>query len=86
MKDFAKFRQLLDGHYQWPAVYTFKFIVPRASTEQLLCIFASNAEVSVRESSAGKYQSVTARMIMSSSDRVIAVYEAVAKIDGIIAL
>ncbi|PTN39067.1 DUF493 family protein [Desulfonatronum sp. SC1] len=86
MKDFDQFRKLLDEQCQWPSVYTFKFIVPKARAEELLAVFRSCPEVSVRESSQGKYLSVTANMLMSSSDGVVAVYEAVAGIEGIIAL
>jgi uncharacterized protein len=86
MKDFEKFKELLDGHYDWPAVYTFKFIVPKKSAEALMAVFESDKNVSVRESSKGKYVSVTAQVIMASSEHVIAVYEAVAEIEGIIAL
>lgn len=86
MKDFVKFRKLLDEQYQWPAVYLFKFIVPRAGADRLLAMFAGCKDVSVRESGKGTYCSITARMIMPSSERVIAVYEAVADIEGIISL
>lgn len=86
MKDFETFRKLLDEQYQWPAVYTFKFIVPKASAGQLLSVFASHKEVTVRESGKGSYVSVTARIIMPSSEGVVAVYEAVAEIEGIISL
>ena len=86
MKDFDQFRKLLDEQCQWPSVYTFKFIVPKARAEELLAVFRSCPEVSVRESSQGKYLSVTANMVLSSSDGVVAVYEAVGEIEGIIAL
>lgn len=86
MKDFEQFRKLLDEQCQWPSVYTFKFIVPKAQKEELLAIFSSCPDVTLRESSQGKYLSVTANMVMCSSDGIVAVYEAVAGIKGIIAL
>ena len=86
MKDFETFRKLLDEQYQWPAVYTFKFIVPKKSSKRLLSMFASNKQVRVRESGQGSYVSVTAQLIMPSSEGVVAVYEAVAEIEGIISL
>lgn len=86
MKDFEQFRKLLDEQCRWPSVYTFKFIVPKAKSDELLSVFSSCPEISVRESSRGKYLSVTANMLMPSSDGVVAVYEAVAEIEGIIAL
>ena len=86
MQDFERFRNLLDEQCQWPSVYTFKFIVPKAQAEELLSVFGSCPQVSVRESMRGRYLSVTADMVMPSSDGVVAVYEAVAAIEGIIAL
>ncbi|GAB6060334.1 DUF493 family protein [Desulfonatronum parangueonense] len=86
MKDYDSFQKLLDEQYCWPAVYPFKFIVPRASSEKLLAVFESREGVSVRESGKGNYISVTANVVMPSSASVIAVYEAVADIEGIISL
>jgi uncharacterized protein len=86
MNNYETFRKRLDEHYRWPAVYTFKFIVPRASAKELLSVFESGEGVTVRESRKGNYLSVTAQLIMSSSENVIAVYEAVAEIEGIISL
>jgi uncharacterized protein len=86
MENYETFRRRLDEHYTWPAVYTFKFIVPKTSAKELLSVFESNTDRSVRESGKGNYLSLTVRMIMPSSENVIAVYEAVAEIEGIISL
>ena len=85
VSDYETFRKRLDEHYRWPAVYTFKFIVPKASAAKLLAVFDPHA-VTVRESRKGNYVSVTAEVIMASSEHVVAVYEAVAEIEGIISL
>ncbi|MFW6324578.1 MAG: DUF493 family protein [Desulfovibrionales bacterium] len=86
MNDYESLQKTLDKHYDWPAVYTFKLIVPKKSAEKLLSVFESDKGLSVRESRNGKYLSVTANVIMPSSESVIAVYEAVAEIEGIISL
>ena len=86
MQDFESLRQRLDEHYDWPAVYTFKFIVPRASSKDLLSLFESDTGMSVRESRGGKYLSLTATVLMPGSESVIAVYEAATEIEGIISL
>lgn len=86
MRNFETFRKLLNEQYQWPTVYTFKFIVPKTSAGRLLSVFASNKQVTVRESGKGSYVSVTAQVSVPSSDGVVAVYEAVAEIEGIISL
>lgn len=82
----STFQALLDQQHQWPCVYTFKFIVPRDSANQLLTVFASSPGLSVRESKKGSYLSITAELIMPSSESVMAVYEAVAEIKGIVCL
>lgn len=86
MKDFEKFRKLLDEQYSWPAAYSFKFIVPQQNADQLFAVFASSPDIKTRESRQGNYISVTATMIMPSCDHVVAVYEAVSGIKGLIAL
>ncbi len=80
-----RFQKLLDDQNEWPTDYTFKFIAPAARVDELKAVFGQ-VDLSVRESRKGKYQSVTAVMNMHSSDEVVAMYHAVGKIDGVIAL
>ena len=79
------FQKLLDDDIEWPNNYLFKFIVPVAQVEEVERLFHL-IPVEVKESSKGNYASVTARMHVHSSDEVIAVYTAAAKIEGIILL
>ena len=80
-----RFQQLLDDGIEWPSEYVFKFIVPSKSLSEVEQLF-HKFPISVRESSKGKYSSVTANIEVHSSDEVIAMYTAAAKIDGIILL
>ncbi len=80
-----RFQALLDEGLDWPSEYLFKFIVPSQQVEQVEALF-HKLPVRVRESSKGNYASVTARVEVHSSDEVIAMYTAAAKIDGIILL
>lgn len=48
-------------------------------------LFPSN-ELSTKESKGGKYVSVTAKIMMGSSDDVIKIYEEAHKVEGVIAL
>jgi len=82
---FDKFREKLDGHYAWPALYTFKFIVPKGKEEELKSLF-SNHVPTEKLSKNGNYTSFTLEMMMPSSEAVIKVYEAASVIEGIIAL
>jgi hypothetical protein len=79
------FRESLEQHYSWPALYTFKFIVPRGKEEELRVLFPRH-EISEKESAGGKYISLTIRMMVNSSEAVILVYERVQNIEGIISL
>jgi hypothetical protein len=79
------FRIKLDEHYSWPALYIFKFIVPRGKEDELKALFPLHTS-SDKLSTQGNYISVTFRMMMPSSNAVIEVYERVAAIEGIIAL
>lgn len=79
-------RQLLEQVHDWPAVYTFKFIVPADAVAEVEALLPDDAEVSHRASRRGKYVSVTGKATMASADDVLAVYAAARRIDGIIGL
>ncbi len=81
----ARFQQLLDDGIEWPSPYVFKFIVPRDNLSEVERLF-HNFPIKVRESSKGNYASVTANIVVHSSDEVIAMYTSAAKIEGIILL
>ena len=80
-----RFQQLLDDQNEWPTNYTFKFIAPSDRLEELKAVFGQ-VDLSVRKSRKGNYLSVTAVMQMHSSDEVVAMYHAVGRVDGVIAL
>jgi uncharacterized protein len=81
----ARFQQLLDGDNEWPALYLFKFIVPRARFDELKEVFGDHP-VTVRASSRGNYVSVTAHIEMQSSSEVIGIYRAAGRVEGVISL
>ena len=81
----ANFQKLLDEGIEWPHEYLFKFIVPTSRVEDVEQLF-HKIPVEIKESSKGKYASVTARMKVHTSDEIIAVYTSAAKIEGIILL
>jgi putative lipoic acid-binding regulatory protein len=83
--DFSSFREKLEYEYEWPSLYTFKFIVPRGQKEAVTGLFPK-VEVSTKESSGGKYISITAKLMANSSDAIINVYEKAQNIKGLIAL
>lgn len=80
-----RFRELLDDQNEWPSEYLFKFIVPRASQALLEAVFGDEP-FKVRASSKGNYVSVTASLLMQSSDQVVELYQRAAKIPGVVSL
>lgn len=85
LENFDQFKSLLDSQYLWPCPYLFKFIVSRESLTlaQTLC---GNALFTLRESSTGKYVSISFSLELESSDAVLAVYQKARQIPGLIAL
>ena len=79
------FQRLLDEQIDFPDEYLFKFIVPADGLPALKKIFGRHP-VTVRASSKGRYLSVTAKMHMHSSDEIIALYQAAAKVDKVMML
>ena len=80
------FREKLDNFYAWPSLYTFKFIVPTGKQNDLRQLFPMHTTVTENTSEKGKYISLTYQMMMPSTDSVIAVYQKVAVIKGIVSL
>lgn len=79
------FKEKLDSTYDWPALYTFKFIVPKGQEGEVKDLFA-NHDVTEKQSSKGNYISITAKIMAESSEKVVAYYVEANKIEGIIAL
>jgi uncharacterized protein len=84
-QDLLNFKDKLDQQHEWPSMYMFKFIVPKAQEIQVIRLFPKN-QVQSRASSAGNYISVTATVMMGSSNEVIEIYQKAYKIEGVIAL
>lgn len=79
------FREKLDQHYQWPAVYIFKFIVPSGKEPEVRNLFPLHPATE-KLSANGKYTSITFELTMPSSEAIVVVYEKATKIEGLIAL
>lgn len=79
------FREKLDQHYAWPSLYIFKFIVPHGKEDDVKKIFPHH-ETSERISKNGNYVSITAQLMMPSSESVIDVYVKASAIESLIAL
>ena len=79
------FKELLDSQYSWPADYLFKFIVNKAYKDELLSTLGGHRAIE-KPSSKGKYVSISLRIMMRSSDEVMALYTKAAKVKTVISL
>jgi len=84
----AKLKEQLDDYHEWPSVFLYKFIFP-TSEETLIAIkqrFPEEVEFSVKQSSGGKYSSVSIREMVLQAETVFERYEDVSSLEGVIAL
>ncbi len=83
-----RMRKALDLVHQWPALYMFKFILEpdEQRLNAVLALFPPEAEVLRKYSQAGKYLGLTVKEVMLSADEVVARYDKVALIEGVIVL
>ena len=88
-EEFLKSLELkLNETTQWPSVYMFKFIVDADNRKIAMveAIFEEEAQIFTKESSGGKYISITIKLVMLNALEVISIYRSAAKIEGLIAL
>ncbi|APY00536.1 hypothetical protein CLV86_0019 [Lacinutrix venerupis] len=87
---YAKLKEQLQDTTLWPSEYLYKFIVKsnKNKIEQVEAIFNHlGAVINTKESSNGKYTSVSINVRMKNPDAVIEKYLEVAeKIEGVISL
>ena len=84
-KSIQSFKEKLEQEYSWPAIYTFKFIVPRDKKTDVTKLFL-NHEVLEKQSSKGNYISITIKTMAISSDFIIDYYIKASTIEGVISL
>lgn len=78
----------LEAEGGWPKVYLFKFIVAsdHRKLAQLSQLFGPAAQITIRQSSGGKFTSVSARELMLNPDEVVSRYENASAIEGLLSL
>ncbi len=86
---YERLKEQLKGDTSWPASYLYKFIVP-ADTRKIAEIEAifdgTGAKINTRDSSKGKYTSLSINVIMASPEDVITKYKQVSEVEGVISL
>lgn len=83
--DIEAFRERIESQHQFPGDYSFKFIVPQDKKQEVLDILPE-ANLSFKESTNGKYISITAIASMNNSQAVLDVYLSAYKIPGCMSL
>lgn len=86
---YKKFKEELEKIHTFPSDYLFKFIVPadQSTIAQIYAIFGnSRADISTRDSSNGKYTSITAKVMVHDADDVVIYYKQVSAIKGVVML
>jgi len=83
--DIEAFKQKLNQQHDWPSLYMFKFIVPTGKENEVFALFPKN-NLTTKKSSKGKYTSVTAQVMMRSSEDVVEKYKEAHQIEGVLAL
>lgn len=86
-EQFDKLRDLLNKENNWPTVYMFKFIVP-ADNKKIALVeskFSDEAIILHKESTNGKYFSITIKQVMLNADSIIIKYKEMEGIEGLMA-
>lgn len=84
-EQFNKLRELLNKENNWPKVYMFKFIIP-ADNHKIALVeskFSDEAIMLHKESSNGKYFSITVKEVMLDADSIISKYKEMEGIEGL---
>ncbi len=84
-KTTIEFQKNLEAIHTFPTMYMFKFIVLEDKKALVEALFPRH-EVKSKPSSKGKYISITAEIMMGSSQSIIDIYKKAHEIEGIIAL
>lgn len=79
------FREKLDNEYNWPSLYTFKFIIPKGKKDEIAKLFPQH-DIVEKPSSNGNYISLTIKVMAQSSKTIIEYYVKASHVKGVIAL
>ena len=81
-------RKQLEEFHVWPSIYMYKFIFPASEDTMRLLKqkFPEDVEYTIKESSGGKYTSVTIKEMVLSAEVIFQRYEDVSAINGIMSI
>ena len=81
-------RKELNKNPSWPILYMFKFIIP-ADNKKIALIgskFSDESVITNKESTNGKYISITVKEVMLNAESIIDKYKELEGIEGLISL
>lgn len=87
-EQFKSLHEKLSKDTNWPQVYMFKFIF-LAENKKIALVeskFSDEAIITHKESTNGKYMSITVKEVMLNADSIIEKYKEISTIDGVMAL
>ena len=87
-EQFEKLREQLNKEKEWPIIYMFKFII-LADNRKIALVeskFSDEAIITQKESTNGKYISITIKEVMLDADSIISKYKEMEGIEGLITL
>lgn len=81
-------KKLEESIKTFPYIYMFKFIIKADNKTMALLetIFDNDADIIQKQSSTGKYISITVKQVVMSVDEIIDIYQKAEKIEGVISL
>jgi putative lipoic acid-binding regulatory protein len=82
---YARFKKQLTDHYDFPALYLFKFIVPIDRKDEFKNLFP-DIDFKTKDSKNGKYISFSRKLKVKSSDEIIDIYNKAYSVKDIISL
>jgi putative lipoic acid-binding regulatory protein len=87
-EELARFRERIIETVSFPSVYMYKFIVESENRKIALVenMFDADADIHLKESTNGKYTSITAKVVVVDVEEIIEIYKKASQIKGIIFL
>ncbi|MEZ4837894.1 DUF493 family protein [Flavobacterium sp.] len=86
---YERLKEELRTTSNWPSIYLYKFIVPTETSKIIAVEEAFNnmgAVINTVQSKTGKFTSISVNVNMESPEHVVAKYQEVSTIEGIISL
>ena len=87
-EELNRFKEKIEESINFPSVYMYKFIVESELRKIALVenLFDADADIHIKESTNGRYTSITSKVVVVSIDEIMDIYKKASEIQGIIFL